>query len=642
MVEGNLPSTAFSMDTYELKNKTTSVTATMLDGWLRRYLKTHTNCSFDVETTGLDAKTSEIFSYCIGHADGQTEVYRLDTTKKNKDIGWRRLKEFFADPSIGKIAHNFKFELHFLRKHGVYIHPETVWHDTMLMSRILRNLAPSHTLEYLCWEIGDYKIDTPYGLFNSREIDKKVSDQAASRGNRYDRVDKELMYWYQVADAERPSILFQVWEPEFRKDFQLYRDYISEVQAVIVTQRMETLGIRLHWEESNRLIQWLEAELEKAQQETYELLGEYVNLNSEPQLIRLLYRRLGLPVLKKTKTGRPATDKTVILDFKRQYDHPILNLILKTRSYTNARSTLEGYLEKANDEGDLYPTVNSCQARTHRQSSENPNMQNVGKGLYDEESNPFPVNMRRCFRAKPGHFICLGDYAGIEMRLIIELADSIKMIEAMKRGENPHDLACKLFYEKRYASKKESKTLYSWGKNGHFALGYGAGPKKIRTVLKMETLQMAKEAYARYHQAFPEIADLSKNVGTIVKRQGYIETKFGNRLSVARAKAYSGLNYLIQCTAAKILKRAEINVDTYLKNNWSDDVRLMMVIHDEVLLDFPREYMKHKDEILYNCGILMCDMPEIQVPLEVEWKKTLLTWDQAQDYIVQWRENENN
>jgi len=625
------------MDKYELKFKTQSVTQKTLDKWLNVYYKNRNACSFDVETTGLSFRTSEIFSYCIGHRDGTSEVWRLDKNGRDKKLGWERLKEFFSDPTIAKIAHNYKFELHFLKKHGIYIHPETVWHDTMLQSRLLRNLAPSHTLEYLCWEIGDYKIKTPYGLFNSREIDKKVSEQASARGGRYDRVDPDLMYWYQIADAERPVLLHRVWEQEFRKDFQLYRDYVSEILAVQVTQRMETLGVRIHWEESNNLLQWLEAELEIAQQDTYELLGEYVNLNSEPQLIRLLYRRLGLPILRKTASGHPATDKTVILDFKREYDNPLFNLILKTRSYNSARSMLQGYLEKANSEGNIYPTFNSCQARTHRQSSENPNMQNVGKGLYDEEMNPFPVNMRKCFRAKPGHFLCLGDYSGIEMRLIIEVANSTKMIEAMQRGENPHELACNLFYESRFANKKENKALYNWGKNAHFALGYGAGPKKLRTVLKLETLQLAKEAYARYHHEFPEIADLSKNIGATVKRNGYIITKFGNKLYVARAKAFSGLNYLIQCTAAKILKRAEINIDNYLKDEWSDDVRLMMVIHDEVILEFPRARMKNKDEILYNCGKLMCDMPEIQVPLEVEWKKTLLTWDQAKDYIIKWK-----
>ena len=214
------------METYEVKSKTTSITWQMLDRWLKRYLKVKTNCSFDVETTGLDYRTSEIFSFCIGHMDGSSEVFRLDQSKRAKRVGLARLKEFFADPSIGKIAHNFKFELHFLRKLGIFIHPDTVWHDTMLMSRILRNLAPSHTLEYLCWEIGDYYIDTPYGKFNSREIDKKVSDQASARGKRYDRVDKDLMYWYQIADAERPILLFTVWEQEFKKNFQLYKDYI--------------------------------------------------------------------------------------------------------------------------------------------------------------------------------------------------------------------------------------------------------------------------------------------------------------------------------------------------------------------------------------------------------------------------------
>lgn len=620
------------------KHKNQSVTRTLLDKWLLRYLKTRNVCSFDVETTGLNFRTSDIFSYCIGHINGDSEIWRLDKSSKQRVKGWNRLEEFFADPKIGKIAHNHKFELQFLKKHKIWIHPETVWHDTMLMSRILRNLAPQHTLEYLCWEIARYEIETPLGTFDSRQIDKKVSEQAKARGNRYDRVDPLLMYWYQVADAERPVLLHNVWEPKFRGNHQLYKDYIAEVLVMQTTERMERVGVCLDWDAANEMKEWLEQELEKVQQETYELLGEYVNLNSEPQLVRLLYKRFGFPVLKKTENKNPSTDKLVLLDLRRQYSHPIFELILKCRSYTTAKAMLDGYQERADSKGIIHPTVNSCQARTHRQSSENPNMQNVGKGLYDEEVNPYPVKMRKCFRSKPKRFLCLGDYAGIEMRLIIELADSIKMIEAMKRGKNPHIIACQLFYQDRFITKAQSKHLYSWGKNGHFALGYGAGAKKLRTTLKFKTMLEAQEAIARYRAEYPEIADLSRNLGTLVKRDGFIETKFGNRLYVARAKAYSGLNYLIQCTAAKILKRAEVNIDNYLKTVWSDDVKLQMVIHDEVILDFPRALMGKRDEILYDCSKLMCDMPEIQVPLEVEWKKTMSTWDKAKDFIVKSKE----
>jgi len=616
-----------------MKHKSNSTTKTILDTWLKRYLKVKKVCSFDVETTGLDFRNSHIFSYCIGHSDGTSEVWRLDGNIQKANEGWKRLKEFFADASIAKVAHNHKFELQFLHKHNIEIAEGTVFHDTMLMSRMLRNLAPRHTLDYLCWEICEYEIETPFGVFGSRELDRKVREQAKARGERYDKVDKVLMEYYQIADAERPILLFLIWEQYFKKDLKLYRDYIAEVLTMQVTERMEKVGIRLHWNEANKLHEWLEEELEKVRDETYKLLGEYVNLNSEQQLVRLLYRRLGLPVLKKTDSGNPATDKFVVLEMRKKYDNPIFDLILRNRSYTTAKSMLESYFQKANSEGNIYPTINSCQAKTHRQSSENPNMQNVGKGLYDPDQNPFPVNMRKVFRTPKGAILCLGDYAGIEMRLIIEVANCIKMMDIMRSGGNVHVEACKLFYTS-FKSKKENKSLYSYGKNGHFALGYGAGPRKIQTTLRLDTIGATIEALDRYRAEFPEIVDCSKTIARVAKKQGYIQTKFGNKLDVPSTKTYTALNSIIQCTAAKMLKRAEINIDTYSKNIWSGDVELPLVIHDEVVLKIPRHLLKHRDEILYDCSVLMCDMPEIKVPLEVEWKKTLTTWDKAEDIFI--------
>ena len=157
------------MDKKELKNKTTSVTSKMLDGWLRRYISVKNVCSFDVETTGLDAKTSEIFSYCIGHSDGTSEVYRLDGSEKDRRVGWKRLKEFFADPSIGKIAHNFKFDAHNNRNIGLA--NKGRWDDTMLMSFVYKN-TNRHGLKELAkfydkWYWGYAKIT--HSLFHKNQ-----------------------------------------------------------------------------------------------------------------------------------------------------------------------------------------------------------------------------------------------------------------------------------------------------------------------------------------------------------------------------------------------------------------------------------------------------------------------------------------
>ena len=239
-------------------------TNNLLKKWVRRYLKVKQVLSFDIETTGFNPRKCKIFSYCLCDAHGKVEIYRLDLkdplqTKK----GWDRLREVCADPDIAMLAHNYKFELSFLKSHNVYLHPNKVWHDTMLMSRMLRNLAQSHKLHILGWEVLGYEIETPFGLLNSKEIDEKVKLQAGARGDRYDKVDKDLMYWYQYADAERPMLLYLIWEKYFTSNIKLLKEYIVEILVTETSERMENNGMRIHYGNIEKIQKFLTGELEE-------------------------------------------------------------------------------------------------------------------------------------------------------------------------------------------------------------------------------------------------------------------------------------------------------------------------------------------------------------------------------------------
>ena len=105
--------------------------------------------AFDIETTGLKAfRGAKVFAFCIGHMNGKVEVWRLDgKDKKNPAIGLKKLNDFLADTSIEKVCHNVKFEYSVLSQNGFIIPENTVWHDTMLISQILQNNNPHHSLD---------------------------------------------------------------------------------------------------------------------------------------------------------------------------------------------------------------------------------------------------------------------------------------------------------------------------------------------------------------------------------------------------------------------------------------------------------------------------------------------------------------
>ena len=609
-----------------------------LEKMLNRYLSIKRYVSFDTETTGLSVyQGARVFSYCYGNGEtGKVEVRRIDDKNRATKRRYKReLQELLDDTEVAKIVHNYKFDYTMLLSEGYRIPKNTVWHCTLLMSQLLQNLNPSHSLDYLVWEL----------IGKSRKISQQVEKQAHARGYRWDRVDKPLMHKYQKEDGENPLLLFLTWHPIFVKDTMLYLDYLNEIQLVKTTVREEGFGVNLHWKNSNKKIAWLENELDDIQRESYELLGEYVNFNSHPQVCRLLFKRFKYPVIEiDEETHRPSIDKTVLLKLKETKPHRILDLILMYRSYSSALSMIRSYQEHADPkDGTIHPIINTNEASTGRESSENPNMQNIRKGRADEQ-NPYAVNIRECFERKYGYVYYYGDYSAIEMKLIIEAGKSAKMIEYMKQGINPHIIACKMFYgkhlskDKQFYDKSQQRTLYDRGKNGHFCLCYGGGPEKFSDTIKLP-LEEALPGMLQYQEEFPELAFLSRNYSEVVKKNGFVKTPFGRKLYLPRSKGYAGLNYFIQGTAAGILKRAQNAVDLYLQEEWDDEVRIVLPIHDELIIATPRPLIKYADEILYGITRCMVEIPFIQVPLEVEWKKSTTTWDKTTSFPDAWHKN---
>jgi len=274
--------------------------------------------TFDVETTGFYPYSGDtMFSYCIGDEDGNVGVYRLDG--KNKKKNWKRLKEFFADTCVAKIAHNYKFELGFLKAASIHVPEKTIWHDTMIISQLLRNLAPSHALDKLCWEL----------CYFSMDLDKKVHSMGKVLGG-FQHVPKKLMKEYQITDGQRPMLLFKIFYKGLFENKKLYKDYLNEIELIKVTQRFEQFGIVISIKKSLELIEWMEKELEKNTSRCYKLLGEFVNLSGTEQVKKILYERYKFPILKYTDSEQPSIDKDVLMQLKEMYPKKkIFDMIFK-------------------------------------------------------------------------------------------------------------------------------------------------------------------------------------------------------------------------------------------------------------------------------------------------------------------------
>lgn len=583
---------------------------------------------------------TEIFSYCIGHHTGEVEVNRLDNedeslNKKN----WERLIDFWEDTTTEKIAHNAKFEISINRMNGVPMPKGTIVHDTMILDQLLRNLAISHGLANLCWELRDPQYYYYRGLkLNSRELDQYVKNEGIAL-NGYQNIEKKLFNIYQIADGQRPMLLFMLEFPIVYENKKLFRDYINELDLIVVTQKMEQDGLQIDRNQCYHLINWLENELDQSQHDTYKLLGRFVNLNSTQQLARLLFSDLNFPVVAFTKNKQPSVDKDVIMYLRETFPGlAIFDLVLKYRSYTKGLANIKSYLDFATKDDIIHPNLLTNRATTGRGASNNPNLLNVEKK--DALKNPFPVPARKCFCCKPGYVMYFIDQSAIELKLIVEAAQCKSMMERMKNGENPHVIFCNHIFgehlpiEKRFISKKESKDLYNGGKNGHFCICFGGSLGKMANEMNL-TVEEAEPGYQLYREEFPEIVKLVQKGKEKISETGYVITPFGRKLFIPMDKIYAWLNFYIQGTAAGIIKRGQVAIFKYICDHWKNSgIHINLQVYDEIIISVPRHLQKYRHEFLPVFGQLMTNIDEIKTPLDVEYKMSRTNWDSAREIIV--------
>ena len=591
--------------------------------------------SFDFETTGLNVyKGAQAFSMAICYPD-MTKVIidfkkdRNGNYKKDRK-NWNKVQDYFNDTSLGKVAHNLLFEKTLLKAHGIKVPKDTLFQDSMIAHQMLRNDHPSHALDYLAWEYGNW----------SRELDKKVKAIGTVIG--YQNVSKLLMHPYQHADVERCLLIFNSIYPRLCADEKLFKDYLNELLLLDTTENMQSTGLCLNIEKAHELLRTIEQWLIDTQEKTKKLYGKYYNLNSTPPLYYLLFERLQLPILNFTKGGKPKVDKTILFQYKEKYidyntidpeKYEVLNLIFKTRSYIKGIANIKSYMKFAGKEGRLHCSTKTNHAKTGRQSTENPNTQNIQK---EKNANvPFPIPARSIYCAPSGYIYYLVDYAGIEMRLIVENVNETAMLDIINHGNGDiHAPVAELFFKDVYTLEKdltEKASIRSKAKNLNFAFPYGVGIDKAFSMLSpyVRTLQETQEKIDLYAKTYPKVFNFSSVCEEQVKKYGYVETAFGRKLYLNRRDAYMGGNYKIQGTAAQILKRGENRLHRYYTEYWNNLIKLVITIHDELIIQVPIQLEQYESTFLYESSKILTSFDEIQVRLDVEWKKTKTSWADA-------------
>ncbi len=540
--------------------------------------------AFDTETTSLNVKDAKIVGFSFAYDN--KKAYYVPIAHSYLGVG-EQISLDDAKKAIEKlmrykiVGQNIKYDLAILYNNFGFerIVP---YADTMILSWLL-NPEVSAGLDNMAYRFFGYKM--------------KKFKQMVKKGDNFSSVDIESAKFYAAEDA---------W-----MTYRLYQKLITLLDEVLINEAksvefpfintlisMESEGIKLDCDFFEKLLKNSEKELSKLTKEIYELAGDEFNINSTKQLGAILFDKLGLRVIRKTKTGY-STDEKVLNELKN--DHPIIEKILQYREYYKLQSTyIKPLLKYAyNDKNHrIYTSFLQTGTATGRLSSQNPNLQNI------PTRSEMGREIRRGFVSKEGHKLVSIDYSQIELRLLAHFSQDEALIKAFEEDKDIHLETAKMIF-----SEDEAKEKRGIAKAVNFGLLYGMGPRKLSQTVNV-SLKEAKEYIQRYFDSFPTVkeyltsiqkrAETDGFVETLLKRRRYFDFQRANPMQKA-SFSREAPNTVFQGSAADLIKMAMNKIDNEFDKNQG---KILLQIHDELIFEVKEEiveeYAKKAKNIMEN------------------------------------------
>jgi DNA polymerase I len=396
-----------------------------------------------------------------------------------------------------------------------------------------------------------------------------------------------------------------------------------ERPLVRVLARMEEAGVRVDTAFLRDLSVELTKECGELETRIHAAAGERFQVNSVPQLRRILFEKLGLTPVKKTKTG-PSTDADSLQ--KMAADHPIVEDLLRFREVEKLRNTYADKLpELVEADGRIHGIFNQTVATTGRISSDSPNLQNIPL------RSPGGREFRRAFIPAEGCELLMADYSQIELRLLAHLAHDPGLIEAFQRDADVHTTtAAKVF---GVAEDEVMPFQRRFAKVVNYGLAYGMEAYGLGQRMDIPTDQ-AKEILDAYFASFPNVRSFMETTVKDARSRGYTTTLMGRRrllpelasdnFRIRQMGERMAQNAPVQGGAADIFKLAMVNLDAELEERAMRS-RMVLTVHDEVVLEVPLEEHDSAVEVVRQ---IMESVVTLEVPLRVDIA-TGSTWADA-------------
>ncbi len=510
-------------------------------------------------------------------------------------------------PKVKKVAHGVKELCEKLLDEGVQ--GQGFVFDTQLAAYLLDPTAGSYDLS---------KLSMQY-LKKELEESRAWRDEEAF-GALSDHV-KAQTEWY--ADNALIGALHEKLAPQLDELGLTKLLQEMEIPLCSVLANMERRGVLVDKGALSRFGEMLTGRIADTQKEIYAQAGEEFNILSPKQLGHILFEKLGLPPVKKTKTGY-STNAEVLE--KLQYQHPIVSLVLEYRQLTKLNSTyVEGLSKVIAGDGRIHTSFQNTVTATGRLSSTEPNLQNI------PVRTALGAEMRTMFVARPGWVLVDADYSQIELRLLAHMSGDEAMIQAFRDGVDIHTVTASQVFG--VSPDRVTADMRRAAKAVNFGIVYGISPFSLSQDIHVSVAQ-AKSYMEKYFAHYAGVRAYMDGVVEQGKSQGYVSTLYGRRRWLPELKSSNfntrsfgervALNMPIQGTAADIIKLAMIRVEHRLAQEGLQ-AQLVLQVHDELIVECPQA---EADTVARLLTQEMEGVAQLAVPLTAE-AKVGQTWAEA-------------
>lgn len=536
--------------------------------------------AFEIETTNFSPLETQIIGFSFSLKDYGSfylpVAHNYLGCPKQLEIGevLKKLKPILENEEIKKYGKDIKYDLIVLKQKGIDLFG--ISFDVMIASYLLNPAKQGHTLEDIVLKYLNYKIPSITRLINTGNKQLSLSDVEIEKvANLACNNTSFILQLVEVLNVQLKD----------KKLEELFNNI--EMPLLKVLAEMQMKGFLLDIDYLNLVGIELEKEAEDLKSKIHAQSGEEFNINSSKQLSFILFEKLKLPIIKKSKTG-PSTAEDVLKELT--YAHSLPSLILRYRELQKLKSTyIDSLLRLVNSKTRrIHSSFNQTITATGRLSSSEPNLQNI------PVRTKMGRKIRKSFISEEGWFLVSVDYSQIDLRVLAHFSKDRNLKSAFYNGEDIHtQTASEIF---NIPVSEVTADLRKLAKSINFGIVYGMSPYALSQELGISQSQ-ARDYIKRYFTKYKGVKEYIDKTLKEAKKCGYVTTLLNRRRYLAEIQSANpnlrrfaeriAINMPVQGTAADIIKVAMVQISAELKKR-NLKSKILLQIHDELIFEVPQ------------------------------------------------------